>query len=85
MDEASQNLEFLQMQAALALAERRLKRSEIAREADEGPAAPLADLPDGISPAANALTIRRMLDGSLRTPGAILDQVEILEGLARNR
>ncbi|MBP7952300.1 MAG: hypothetical protein KAZ17_02315, partial [Sphingorhabdus sp.] len=35
MDKASQNQEFLQMEAALVLAERRLERSEIAREQAE--------------------------------------------------
>ncbi len=57
------------------------KRS-ISHAAEEGGAPPLAELPGGYDIAANAVTIRAMLDGTLPTPQPILDQVDALTALA---
>ncbi|MCB1889306.1 MAG: DNA-binding protein YbiB [Rhodocyclaceae bacterium] len=56
----------------------------VAFPAEEGGAPPLPDLPGGHDVAANAATIRDMLDGSLPIPGPILDQVEALVALAES-
>lgn len=58
--------------------------SEILQEADESAPAPLADLPAGITPEQNADTIQRMLEGRLAIPAPIVDQVALLESMARN-
>ena len=49
---------------------------------DEGGAPPLPDMPEGISPAANADTIRAMLAGRIPVPAPILQQLDALVALA---
>ena len=57
---------------------------EIAREADEGGAPPLAGLPDVPGVRENAALIRSMLAGEVAIPSPILEQVALLEALARD-
>lgn len=49
---------------------------------DEGGAPPLPDMPEGISPAANAATIRDMLAGKIPIPTPLLRQADALGALA---
>lgn len=51
---------------------------------DEGGAPPLPDMPEGITPSANAETIRAMLAGRVPIPGPIQHQLEALVALARD-
>lgn len=57
--------------------------SEVAFEAEEGGAPPLADLPDAPGVAENAALIRAIMAGEVTIPAPIQDQVKALIRLAR--
>ena len=59
-------------------------RVAIACAAEEGGAPPLAGIPDTAENAATALLIGDMLAKRMPVPQPVLDQIEVLRGLARN-